>query len=358
MDLPRNIALHGGTLRFQKTYKGKVYFKQTEFKPTHSGITAAKTEKDLWIEEIKYGASTPKNAVNKNSRTFFQCAELNLKKQLKLGRQITTLRGYQDALSVSWGQLFDIPIDQITRDQLIELDDAIEFNSQRTRKNHLTALRGVFTYAMSRGWIESDPSNALKNGDVKRTDPSPYTNAERDLILAELDSGPFKDYFRIAFGTGARTGELLALLWDDFDGHSLWIGKSIVRGKLQQRTKTDKSRRVVLGEDLASYLSKKPRPIRGGYIITGSQNPITNPKPIVAEFKRAHKAAGVTWKNGPYPWRHTYISSMLSIGVDPFLIAEYVGDRVDTILTYYAKYLPRKDEVAIMNAAWRKLLDG
>ena len=232
MDLPRNIYLHYGKLRIQISYNGKTTRETTEFEPTKSGIASAISRRNELIEQIKFG-NIQQHTKSRTIKTFVKCAELHLQKQLKLGRQATTLTGYQDALSVSWSQLFDIPIDQITRDQLIELDDAIEFNSQRTRKNHLTALRGVFTYAMSRGWIESDPSNALKNGDVKRTDPNPYTNAERDLILAETDSGPFKDYFRIAFGTGARTGELLALLWDDFDGHSLWIGKSIVRGKLQ-----------------------------------------------------------------------------------------------------------------------------
>ena len=46
---------------------------------------------------------------------------------------------------------------------------------------------------------------------------------------------------------------------------------------------------------------------------------------------------------------------MLSIGVDPFLVASNVGDRVDTILTYYAKYLPIRNEVEIMHDAWDRL---
>ena len=113
---------------------------------------------------------------------------------------------------------------------------------------------------------------------------------------------------------------------------------------------------MLLGEDLEKYLKDMPRPIRGGYIISGSENPITNPKPIVNAFRKAHEASGVRWRTGPYPWRHTYISSMLSIGMEPQLVADNVGDLLSTIYDFYYKYLPQKDDVEIMRAAWRKLL--
>lgn len=353
MDLPRNIGINSGYLRLQKIVNGKTYRLQTKLKPTQSGITAALAIRDDWLEAVRYGDNRPKTI--QENHTFAECAELYLNKLLKEGRQRATLQGYQSSINNAWRSLHNESINLITSNDLITLDESFNHGSKRTRKNNLTALRGVFTYASSRGWIELDPANALKNAKTDRSDPDPYSQTETDLLLSHTDLGPYKDYFRLAFGTGARTGELLALTWDDWNGESLWISKSIVRGKLQQRTKTNKSRRVVVSKQLTTYLQQMPRPIHGGCIVSGSTKPITNAKPIVKEFKKAHEASGVRFRTGPYPWRHTYISSMLSIGIDLYMVAENVGDRQDTIETFYKKYLPIRDKVKIMHDAWELL---
>ncbi len=356
MDLPKHIQYHYGSLRIDFVFKGKRIRETTTFQATKSGIEAAIQRRNELYEEAKFGQSKASVKQKTETKTFLECSKLHLRDLLKKGRQESTVEGYQNALSSTWSVFFDRPINSITRNELIDLDDSMQFESETTRKNHLTALRGVFRYAQSRAYIESNPAEALKNGITTRKEPEPYTQEQVKLLLAETDLGPFKDYFRIAFGTGMRTGELLALKWSDFDGQSFWVKSSIVRGKAKERTKTNKNRKVLLGEDLEKYLKNMPRPIRGGYIISGSENPITNPKPIVNAFRKAHEASGVRWRTGPYPWRHTYISSMLSIGMEPQLVADNVGDLLSTIYDFYYKYLPQKDDVEIMRAAWRKLL--
>ena len=55
-----------------------------------------------------------------------------------------------------------------------------------------------------------------------------------------------------------------------------------------------------------------------------------------------------------FPWRHTYASKMLSSGVDPELVANQIGDDVQTMSKYYAKYIPQPDhEDLIRNALTR-----
>ena len=353
MDLPRHISLHRGKLRIDFVHKKTRYRQATDFRATKSGIEAAIKQRDALYERVRFGSKPVDSEVREN--LFYDAAGKFLQKQKTLGRQNSTLEGYQGSLNKFWHPLNGRLIQHITRNDLIDLDESIEWSNSRTHKNALTALRGVFRYAMSRGWIADDPTTALKNPKVEATDPDPYTQDEVARLLQVTDQGRFADYFRLAFGTGARTGELLALTWADWNGESLWINKSVVRNKLQQRTKTGKPRRVVLSRDLTRHLQGMARPINGGSIVSITGETITNAKPIVAAFREAHDNAQVRWRTGPYPWRHTYISSMLSIGVDPFLVASNVGDRVDTILTYYAKYLPIRNEVEIMHDAWDRL---
>ena len=67
-------------------------------------------------------------------------------------------------------------------------------------------------------------------------------------------------------GTGMRTGELLAVTWEDFDGTRLDVNKAIVRGQIKS-TKTVDTRSVLLLPELVKRLDALPRPINGGEII-------------------------------------------------------------------------------------------
>lgn len=350
MDLPRNIDVHRGRLRIRIQVGGKSYTESTPFQATKTGIEAAAARRDQLIREL---AKDHKNRA-KSNRSFIDVAEDALMERLRVGRQRSTIAGYEDSIRSFWAALHDIPINNIERDDLIDIDNQLKLEPN-TRNNHLTALRCVFTYALTRNWIDADPTVVLKNSTSKPKAIDPYTPDEVKALFEQTDAGQFETFFRLAFGTGARTGELLALTWEDWDGEGLWINKSFVRDFLHHRTKTGNPRRVILSPDMTKHLSKLPRPIKGGYIASGSEKPYTNGKPMTAEFKRAHHVSKVRWRTGPYPWRHTYVSQMLSIGVDPFRVANNVGDRVDTIQTYYARFLPIENEVEIMHEAWRKL---
>ncbi len=350
MDLPKNIDEHRGRLRIRVYVNGKNHQETTPFKATKSGIASAVARRNQLVEELSQAQKTK----TKRDRLFIDVADEALKERLRVGRQHSTVAGYEDSIRSFWTPLHDKLIHAIDRDELIDIDNQLKLEPN-TRNNHLTALRCVFTYALTRNWIDADPTVVLKNSAGKSKEIDPYTPDEVKALFEQTDAGQFETFFRLAFGTGARTGELLALTWEDWDGEGLWINKSFVRDFLHHRTKTGKPRRVILSPDMTRHLGNLPRPIKGGYIVSGSEKPFTNGKPMTAEFKRAHHVSGVRWRTGPYPWRHTYVSQMLSIGVDPFRVANNVGDRVDTIQTFYAKYLPIENEVKIMHDAWRKL---
>ena len=52
----------------------------------------------------------------------------------------------------------------------------------------------------------------------------PFTLQEIDLILT-CKENPYKNFLGVAFFTGARTGEILALEWKDIDFENLSLKK-------------------------------------------------------------------------------------------------------------------------------------
>jgi len=345
MDYPRGIRPMRGKLQIRYTVDGQRYAETLDLAPTRTGVADAARIRKERISARQYGAPV-------TDRPFEQLAQAYLD---ALTVALSTRNSYRDALNIYWSGLAGRDIASITTTELIALDDAIAWPSEKTRANALIPLRKCFDHAVSRGWIRDNPARALRQGKRRSGSPDPYSTQERDALLAWLDGTLAGPYFRLAFGTGARTGELLALQWEDYDGESLFIHRARVRGKVKG-TKTDTPRRVLLLPEARGILKRMARPIHGGSIFRNQYGrPYQSGYHLNQWFRRAHKATGVRYRTGPYPWRHTYASLALSSGVRPSLVAAQLGHRVDVLLTVYGKYVPRHDDMAElskMGALW------
>ncbi len=333
MDYPRGVRSVRGKLQIRYTVAGQRHEETLNLPITRAGIAEASR---IRRERLLSRTYSPTSA-----RPFEAVAQEYLD-NLEVAH--STRKSYRESLNIYWHGLKGRDIAGISTQDLIALDDAIEWPSQKTRSNALIPLRRVFEYARSRGWVSGNPV-AMKAGKRTEGTPDPYTEEERHKLLNWLDGTLAGPYFRIAFGTGARTGELLALTWEDFDGASLWVNRSRVRGRLKG-TKTGKPRRVILLPDVITAINSIPRPIHGGPIFRNQYDrPYQSGYHLNQWFRRAHKATGVRYRSGPYPWRHTYASHALSSGVRPVLVAAQLGHRVDVLLTRYSRYIPRDDDL-------------
>lgn len=345
MDYPRGIRPMRGKIQIRYSVGGERYEETLDIRPTRSGIADAVRIRKERIAARRYGAPVV-------SYSFKEVAQMYLD---GLEVEHSTRNSYRDALNIHWAPLGSRDIAEITAQELIALDDAKAWSTRKTRKNALTPLRGVFNFAIARGWILANPAMALKAGKTKKAEPDPYTIDERDRILEWLDGTLAGPYYRIAFGTGMRTGELLSLTWEDFDGQSLHVARSRVRGRLKG-TKTDKPRRVLLLPEVRTVLESMVRPIHGGPIFRNQYGrPYQSGYHLNRWFRRAHDETGIRYRESPYPWRHTYASLALSSGVKPILVATQLGHRLDVLLGVYGKYLPRDDDMAElmkMGAEW------
>lgn len=174
----------------------------------------------------------------------------------------------------------------------------------------------------------------------------PFNLEEMRLILwtASIPTQP-KDaqkkqdlltYLYIAFLTGARTGEILALNWEDidFENDKIAITKSLNESGEITSPKTKSSvRHIDMLEPLKAYLSQHKS---SGTIIRSSRMMLRR------EFYTLLDSLGIKFRV-LYNTRHTFASLMLSNGEEPLWVAAMLGHKnLNITYSHYAKFIPQK----------------
>lgn len=143
---------------------------------------------------------------------------------------------YRKILNRYWmPELAAVELRDIRYGQLRALVNQIEWSSAKTRNNALIPLRGVLELAYQDELIDRNPAERLKNLKHQRPVPDPFTSDEMETILDHLHKrhtgaeAAYALYFELAFWTGMRSSELLALTWDDVDFRRGYIRVSKAR---------------------------------------------------------------------------------------------------------------------------------
>jgi integrase len=221
-----------------------------------------------------------------------------------------------------------------------------------------TTLTIALNAAMRQDIITSNPAAKVAKPKAAKADMTPL---DKDQALAFLNAA-FADrlypFYRTALDSGARPGELFALMWDDvlFDQESLSITKTLedLAGHLRiKETKTARSRRrVTLSPQTLTVLAKhKEAMVQAGLLnkpvfcdTEGGHLRITN----VAKrsFKPLLKSAGLP-EIRLYDLRHTCATLLLLADVSPKVVSERLGHASVTItLDTYSHVLPTMQQNA------------
>jgi integrase len=191
-------------------------------------------------------------------------------------------------------------------------------------------LNQIFEEAFYDEIIDVNPIKRTRPAKVIQKEPEPFNQREIENILSVLES-PYKEYFQLAFYTGMRTGELIALRWQDVDfkRDKIHIRKSISHG-IEKEPKTKGSIRNM---DMHNNAKEALLNIHDKYKFDQHRifiDPKTN-----KTFKNAEGIRKYIWKSAlkmakvkyrcPYQTRHTYASMMLSNGENPMWVASQMG---------------------------------
>jgi len=352
--MARGVEVFKGRVRIGFKWQGKRVYETTEFRPTASGITEAGKLRAEIIESIKYDrfqyADYFPDSVRagSDSCTFYDMA----KKYITLvesQKSVSTIAGYRKSINRYWLPEFrKRPIAGITTG---DIRDAISTSgllklSPKTFNNAMTPLRGIFDLAVDFEFINLNPCKKVKAQKWQPPLPDPLTQIEMNRILAEL-SDHWTPYFQVAFGTGARPSELLALRWQDIDLQQkiVRIQRGYVNHTTNDQTKTHKARDTELSAlALDGLKAQKSRTFLSGDLVfvdlKGKQ--IVSEKPPRLEWNRALKKLGIRHRVA-YATRETFISYALSEGININQVAYQAGNSPAIIMKHYGKWIPQQN---------------
>lgn len=250
----------------------------------------------------------------------------------------STLDGYRSKLEVYWSDLGARQISTIRLTDIKQIDRAIDWNSQKTRRDAHAVLRGVFRWALQEELCQDNPALHLSVGSWQRPEIDAFSTAERHALLNELQ-GVARVFYGLMFETGARTGELMALQWADVGRESIRIAGSTYRGTVGT-TKTHQAREVLLtAEAQRLLLNHTESRFRGETVFLNQYGkPFCTDRGLTWAFRAACRRAGVRYRR-PYYCRHTFAARALMAGCEPSWIAQQMGDRLETVMRHYAKWI-------------------
>lgn len=287
--------------------------------------------------------------------------------ETKGGLAEATLGQYENAVGVWKGLLgADTPLERLTYELIATKIGKHPWASPKLLNNYLIPLRGILGMHYRGPLAQLDPMIGIENRKVVRRPPDPLTSEERDAILADMRKRydvRVWAYFALAFYSGMRPEEIIALRWEDVDWRRQQVRVQRVRtfkGSERDGSKTHTVRDVELVPQAVEAL-KAMRPFTElkrdeGREVDIFENPTTGRPWHDERSQRDHywkptlKRLGIRARRA-YCTRHTYCTVALMAGVNAAYIASQAGHSVKMLLEVYARWIPGAD-----GGAQRKLL--
>lgn len=241
--------------------------------------------------------------------------------------------------------------------------------SHKSVINIRAVLSGVFRNAIENGLMTVNPiaitkaprkKNFLKftdDGEVTNLKGKPITDSidpfslEEVYVLINKAKGQFKNIISTLFFTGMRTGEMVALRWDDID----WKSETIHIQRARKRdngigtTKNGKTRRIDMLPPVKEALRAqfKLTGMKNGYVFLNQYGERYQDYSILRNYhwKNLLKLAGFDYR-AMYQTRHTFASIMLQRGEDIAWISKRMlgHSEIATTLKFYSGYIQQKDK--------------
>lgn len=260
---------------------------------------------------------------------------------------VSTRSKYKGILTNHWMPAFALmAVEDITPAIIRQRINELSFNTEKTFNNALIPLRGVFELAFEDEVIDDLPTKRIKNKKFQEEEPDPFTEDEMTKLLGWIKENASDVmlywYFEVAFWTGARPSEMIALLWSDVDlaKGTMSITKGRVRGILQNKTKTSKSRLVYLNDNALSAFKNARALNRGNeYVFVKADGSHWNHESNMRSVMRSATQANHIRHRPAYNTRHTYATILLMNGINPAFAANQLGHSLLMFTKIYSRWI-------------------
>lgn len=206
------------------------------------------------------------------------------------------------------------------------IDQFITNTFARTKRGaHLyyRTLKATFSKAVSWNYIEANPFQKVKFPRLQKNYPLFITLEEFDIILANTKEEYLKDFFRIAFYTGMRIGEIVNLKWS-------WVNLDekviYVRCSESFQTKSKKERIIPIKDTLISViLNRNNLNNSNEYLFTNEKGSKLREEFVSKKFKSYVRLCGMSDLIHFHSLRHSFASRLVQKGVPLEVIQELLG---------------------------------
>ena len=238
--------------------------------------------------------------------------------------------------------------EELERYKAAKLDEGYE---KKSINNQLTALRKLLNLAVEWNKLDRAPKvRAFKLGKntVEEDEYLTFEESERFLRAAAPE---WKTLLVLAVRTGLRSGELLALKWQDID---LVAGQLVVRRTLwkdqEGPPKGGRTRPVPLSDETVVTL-KAHRHLRGPYVFCDDAGNRLTHSIIKNVVPATCRRAGLAKRITTHGLRHTFASHLAMRGVSLKTIQELLGHESIEMTLRYAHLSPdvRRDAVQLLD---------
>lgn len=338
--MKKNIINRGGRLHIQTTYEGKRLRFSTKLKDTKENREYVLREYEKLIKDHLTPKQEVKPKAKENLEDFINKILERKKMTLKprsikfntyLFQKINDFLGHKEISKINYEDIENF-YEFLLKQKL----------SKSTIQAIVSCLKEVLNFAIREEKIVKNVvfHKKLNNLEVRENKPFCLEEMRYLLTLAEKYPKFFSNYLKIAFFTGMRVGEILALKWENIDLKNSIIkveGTIGLKGEIgTPKTKSSK-REVDVLPLLKQTLEEMEAQKQGKFIFVGD---LTNLRfKIRLLWAKLLKEAGFEYRK-LYITRHTFASIMLNAGEEPLWVSSQLGHK-NLAITYavYTKYM-------------------
>lgn len=237
-------------------------------------------------------------------------------------------------------KFFSIVVDKNIQDYKIsDIEDYIDELDvcAASIKTYLAPIALAFDIAIKQDLIGRNPVKFADKPRSRNKEREPFSLDEVKSLLYNA-SGELKLFLYLAFYTGCRSGEILALRWGDITDSKIVISRTRLKNGDFNIPKTGKTREAFLLEPLKTFLdtlecNKAPDEL----IIKLTY------QTILVRFRELLSTLGMG-RQGLHITRHTFASILASGGVKPIIIQRLLGHTDLKSTSRYSHYLENDED--------------
>ncbi|MFW6118814.1 MAG: tyrosine-type recombinase/integrase [Planctomycetota bacterium] len=209
-----------------------------------------------------------------------------------------------------------------------------------TVRHTMFAASGMLTFAVERGYIESNPVKKVKKPKVTKNPPRYLSFDEWEEVRAIAEQTELWPLVATAYYTGFRNSELRFLRWEEIDFERNVI---TLRNKEGFTLKNRESRTVPLNKELKRIL--QPLKKKSGYCFLNRKGQQFGATQLTRRFKKVIVEPSGLPDFTLHTLRHTFASHLVMKGVSIYKVSRWLGHKSVNTTMIYAHLAPQDDEI-------------